>query len=115
MQKASSFDPSDYTLAIKNRGRPPKPWQWEISVAGKSKPVRQSDFFETMSETSERVKRHWRSCGPTKLPESKAPISELCAMLARFLVRLVILGRHCAERARRERDRFFVYVKWRDG
>jgi hypothetical protein len=45
----SSFSPSDYTLAIKNRGRPAKPWRWEINVAGKSKAMLQSDFFETMS------------------------------------------------------------------
>ena len=42
----------DYTLAIKNKGRPPKPWRWEIYTAGKSKPVRQSEFFETMSEAT---------------------------------------------------------------
>ena len=42
----------DYSLAIKNRGRPPKSWRWEIYAAGKSKPVRQSDFFETMSEAT---------------------------------------------------------------
>ena len=45
----SSFNPADYTIAIKNRGRPPKPWRWEIYVAGKNKPVQQSDFFESMS------------------------------------------------------------------
>jgi hypothetical protein len=43
---------NDYSLAIKNRGRPPKSWRWEIYTAGKSKPVRQSDFFETMSEAT---------------------------------------------------------------
>jgi hypothetical protein len=42
----------DYTLAIKNKGRPPKLWRWEIYVAGKSKSVRQSEFFETMSEAT---------------------------------------------------------------
>jgi hypothetical protein len=42
----------DYTLAIKNRGRPPKPWRWEIYTAGKSKSVRQSEFFETMAEAT---------------------------------------------------------------
>ena len=42
----------DYTLAIKNKGRPPKPWRWEIYLAGKSKPVRQSEFLETMSEAA---------------------------------------------------------------
>jgi hypothetical protein len=52
MEKALSFNPFDYTLAIKNKGRPPKSWRWEIYAAGKSKPVRQSDFFETMSEAA---------------------------------------------------------------
>ena len=42
----------DYSLTIKNKGRPPKPWRWEIYTAGKSKPVRQSEFFETMSEAT---------------------------------------------------------------
>ena len=42
----------DYTLAIKNKGRPSKPWRWEIYTAGKSKPVQQSEFFETMSEAT---------------------------------------------------------------
>ena len=42
----------DYTLAIKIRGRPPKPWRWKIYAAGKSKPVLQSEFFETMSEAT---------------------------------------------------------------
>jgi hypothetical protein len=52
MEDRIPLTPSDYTLAIKNRGRPPKPWRWEIYVAGKSKPVLQSDFFETMSEAT---------------------------------------------------------------
>jgi hypothetical protein len=42
--------PVDYSLAVKNKGRPPKSWRWEIYAAGKSKPVRQSEFFGTMSE-----------------------------------------------------------------
>jgi hypothetical protein len=52
MENTFPLNSSDYTLAIKNRGRPPRPWRWEISVAGKSKPVLQSDFFETMSEAT---------------------------------------------------------------
>jgi hypothetical protein len=52
MEKTQSLSPFDYTLAIKNKGRPPKPWRWEIYAAGKSKPVQQSDFFETMSEAT---------------------------------------------------------------
>jgi hypothetical protein len=52
MKPTPLFDPADYRLAIKNRGRPPKPWRWEIYVAGKNKPVLQSDFFESMSEAT---------------------------------------------------------------
>jgi hypothetical protein len=52
MENMLPFDPSDCALAIKNRGRPPKPWRWEIYVAGKSKPVLQSVLFETMSEAT---------------------------------------------------------------
>jgi hypothetical protein len=52
MKTTMSFDPIEYTLAIKNKGRPPKSWRWEIYAAGKSKAVRQSEFFETMSEAT---------------------------------------------------------------
>jgi hypothetical protein len=52
MEKAPPFDPFDYTLAIKNKGRLPKSWRWEIYTAGKSKPLRQSEFFGTMSEAT---------------------------------------------------------------
>jgi len=41
----------DYTLAIKNKGRPPKSWRWEIYETGKNKPVTQSEFFETSEAT----------------------------------------------------------------
>jgi hypothetical protein len=52
MEQPAAFDPEDYRLAIKNRGKPPKPWRWEIFVAGKNKPVLLSEFFETMSEAT---------------------------------------------------------------
>ena len=48
----TSPEPIDYTLAIKNRGRPPKSWRWEIYAAGKSKAVQQSEFFATMAEAT---------------------------------------------------------------
>ncbi len=52
MKKVESLESSDYTLAIKNKGRAPRPWRWEIYAAGKAKAVQQSDFFETMSEAT---------------------------------------------------------------
>ncbi len=64
MEKTPSFNPKDYTLAIKNKGRPPKSWRWEIYAAGKSKPVRQSEFFATMAEATR--------AGKTALAEIRA-------------------------------------------
>ncbi len=52
MEKMSGLDAFEYSLAVKNKGRPPRSWRWEIYTAGKSKPVQQSDFFETMSEAT---------------------------------------------------------------
>lgn len=52
MEKASAIDPFDYTLAIKNKGQPAKPWRWVIYVAGKRKPLRESECFATMSEAT---------------------------------------------------------------
>lgn len=48
----NDFTMPDYSLAIKNKGHPPKSWRWEIYEAGRSKPVRQSGFFETMSDAT---------------------------------------------------------------
>jgi hypothetical protein len=52
MEHASAVDSNEYSVAIKNEGRPPKPWRWKIYEAGKSKRFRQSEFFETMSEAT---------------------------------------------------------------
>ena len=44
------FEPDDFTMVVKNRAKPPKPWRWEIYRAGRDTPVHQStDFFETMT------------------------------------------------------------------
>ena len=44
------FDPNDYSVVVKLRGSPAKPWRWEIYCACKSVPVeRSSVFFESMS------------------------------------------------------------------
>ena len=52
MDDMSPFDPLDYTLAVKHRGGPAKPWRWEIGAPGKSKAILQSELFATMSEAS---------------------------------------------------------------
>lgn len=47
------FDPSDYSVVVKSRAKPPKPWRWEIYCAGKRQPVQRSEhFFESRAEAS---------------------------------------------------------------
>ena len=69
----------DYTLAIKNKGRPPKSWRWEIYEAGKNKPVRQSEFFETIPKLRVRARLHLQNSGPT------GPLDALTRNLQSFL------------------------------
>jgi hypothetical protein len=48
-----SFDPTDYSVAVKHRAPPPNLWRWEIYRAGKRNPVAQSSiYFETMTAAS---------------------------------------------------------------
>ena len=45
-----SFDRTDYSVVVKNRGRPAKAWRWEIYRAGRSSPIKQSlVYFDTMA------------------------------------------------------------------
>jgi hypothetical protein len=39
------FNPSDYSVVAKLRGRPPKPWRWEIYRAGRPGPVERGHVF----------------------------------------------------------------------
>ena len=44
------FEDADYSVVVKLRGSPPKPWRWEIYRAGKTSPIGQSSvFFHTMA------------------------------------------------------------------
>jgi hypothetical protein len=46
----SDFDRADYSMVVKNRGKPPNPWAWEIYRAGRSSPIKQSSVsFSTMA------------------------------------------------------------------
>jgi hypothetical protein len=46
----TSFDRKDYSVVVKNRAEPPKPWKWEIYRAGTAKPVKVSPvYFESMA------------------------------------------------------------------
>jgi hypothetical protein len=39
------FDPDDYSVVVKHRADPPKPWRWEIYRAGRRSPIKQSSIF----------------------------------------------------------------------
>ena len=44
---------ADFSVVVKNRGRPPKPLRWEIYRAGRSSPIGQSElFFQSMTEAN---------------------------------------------------------------
>ena len=43
----------DFSVVVKNRGRPPEQWKWEIYRAGRNTPVKRSEVnFCTMTEAS---------------------------------------------------------------
>jgi hypothetical protein len=48
-----SLDQTDYSVVVKRRASPPKPWRWEIYRAGRGSAVEQSTtFFATMTAAS---------------------------------------------------------------
>ncbi len=51
--KPAMLEHTDFSVVVKNRARPPKPWRWEIYRAGRTSPVDHSEvYFESMSEAS---------------------------------------------------------------
>ena len=43
----------DFSVVVKNRGRLPSPWKWEIYRAGRNSPVKQSEvYFSTVTEAN---------------------------------------------------------------
>lgn len=47
------FDKTDFSVVIKNRAVPPKPWRWEIYRAGRKSPVECSAvLYETVEAAS---------------------------------------------------------------
>ena len=46
-------DHLDFSVVVKNRGRLPTPWKWEIYRAGRNSPVKQSElYFNTVAEAT---------------------------------------------------------------
>src|SRR6186997_3003926 len=52
------FAPADFSVVVKRRGSPPKPWRWEIYCACKAVPVRRSPvFFDRAAGANKKGKR----------------------------------------------------------
>jgi len=48
----------DFSVVVKNRANPPKPWRWEIYRAGRNSAIDQSlEFFATVGEASRAGKK----------------------------------------------------------
>jgi hypothetical protein len=51
----SMTDHPDFSVVVKNRGRPQSPWKWEIYRSGRESPVKQSEvYFSTVTEANRR-------------------------------------------------------------
>jgi hypothetical protein len=51
-------DYPDFSVVVKNRGRLPTPWKWEIYRSGRNSPIHQSEvYFGTMTEASRAGKK----------------------------------------------------------
>ncbi len=47
------IDHEDFSVVVKNRAAPPRPWQWEIYRAGRNSAIERSKaFFETATEAN---------------------------------------------------------------
>jgi hypothetical protein len=52
------FAPTDFSVVVKNRAPPPRPWRWEIYRAGRNSPIEQSTvLYETMTEANRAGKK----------------------------------------------------------
>ena len=52
------FDPADYSVVVKLRETPPKPWRWEIYCAGRWGPLESSPvFFGSMAVAAREGKK----------------------------------------------------------
>ena len=47
---------SDFSVVVKNKAPPPRPWRWEIHRVGRRTPIdRSQDYFETLTQAKQAV------------------------------------------------------------
>ena len=57
------FKPADFSVVVKRRGSPPKPWRWEIYCACKAVPIERSPvFFDSAAAAAKEGKRPSHTC-----------------------------------------------------
>jgi hypothetical protein len=49
------FDPTDFSVVVKNRAPPPKSWRWEIYRAGRKSPIECSSVLYGTVEAATRA------------------------------------------------------------
>jgi hypothetical protein len=49
------FDQTDFSVIVKKRGPPPKPWRWEIYRAGRTSPIQHSSVLYATVEAANRA------------------------------------------------------------
>jgi hypothetical protein len=49
------FDQTDFSVVVKNRAPPPKPWRWEIYRAGRKSPIECSSILYETVEAANRA------------------------------------------------------------
>jgi hypothetical protein len=55
------FDQTDFSVVVKNRAPPPKPWRWEIYRAGRNSPIECSSvLYETVEAANRAGKKALR-------------------------------------------------------
>jgi hypothetical protein len=56
------IDQEDFSVVVKNRASPPKPWRWEIYRAGRTSPIEHSEvFYESVAAANRAGKVALRS------------------------------------------------------
>jgi hypothetical protein len=50
-----SLDQTDFSVVVKNRAPPPKPWRWEIYRAGRKSPIECSSVLYETVEAANRA------------------------------------------------------------
>jgi len=62
LMSLAMIDHDDFSVVVKNRAPPPKPWRWEIYRAGRTSPIEHSEvFFESMTAANRAGKAALRS------------------------------------------------------